>query len=109
MVFQEMKLIKDKIAIKELTEEATKTFGSMVKAVVDVEKRIMVVYGEMHSDEVSLLLENNSKQEMLWGINLYPENESLDRFPRFQEMTLIFELFSEFSLQHFLLQWDCQS
>lgn len=27
----------------------------------------------LHSDEEALLIENNSKQENLWGINLYPE------------------------------------
>jgi len=44
-----------------------------VRAVVDVEKRIMVIGGELHSDEEARLLENGSRQEDLWGINLYPE------------------------------------
>jgi len=48
-------------------------FGNLVKAVVDAEKEIMVVNGELHSDEQELLIEQGSKQENLWGINIYPE------------------------------------
>lgn len=66
-----MKIIKDKAPIAELKEIAENMFGNMVKAVVDIEKEIMVVGGELHSDEEALLLENGSKQQNLWGINLY--------------------------------------
>ena len=48
-------------------------FGNLVKVVVDVEKKIMAVGGELHSDEEALLLENGSRQQDLWGINIYPE------------------------------------
>jgi hypothetical protein len=47
-------------------------FGDLVKAVVDVERKIMAIGGELHSDEEALLLEDGSKQENLWGINIYP-------------------------------------
>lgn len=68
-----MKIIKDKITIKELEEMVQKMFGNLVKAVVDIEKEIMAVNGELHSDEQELLIKNGSKQENLWGINIYPE------------------------------------
>ena len=61
-------------------------FGNMVKAVVDVEKEIMVVDAGLHSDEESLLLEKESKQENLWGINLYPENFGKDDWIEFDSM-----------------------
>ena len=32
-------------------------FGNLVKAVVDIEKEIMVVDGEMHADELVILLD----------------------------------------------------
>jgi len=48
-------------------------FGNMVKAVVDVEKELIAVDAELHSDLEALLLDNGSKQKNLWGINLYPE------------------------------------
>ena len=37
-------------------------FGDVVKAVVDVEQRIMAIGGELHADEEALLLENGSRQ-----------------------------------------------
>lgn len=48
----------------------------LVKAVVDCDRRIMAVGGEMHADEEQLLLEQGSAQENLWGINLYPDDAS---------------------------------
>jgi hypothetical protein len=68
-----MKVVKDRISIMELKKMAQEMFGNLVKAVVDVEKRIMVVGGELHSDEEAMLIEMGSKQQSLWGINLYPE------------------------------------
>lgn len=68
-----MKIIKDKISIEELRKMAEEMFGNLVKAVVDVEKKIMALGGELHSDEETFLIENGSKQQNLWGINIYPE------------------------------------
>ncbi len=68
-----MKIITDKITIVELTQMSTRMFGSLVKAVVDIEKKIMVVDAGLHSDQEELLLENGSEQKNLWGINLYPK------------------------------------
>jgi hypothetical protein len=55
-----------------LSTLAEMQFGDMVKAVVDVERRVMAIGGELHSDEEAALLEDGSAQEHLWGINLYP-------------------------------------
>jgi len=73
-----MKIVYNKISIEELKSMAENTFGSLVKAVVDVEREIIVVDGELHSDEESYLLENGSKQSILWGINIYPDKVSKD-------------------------------
>lgn len=48
-------------------------FGNLIKAVVDIEKEIMAVDGELHADLSELLAENGSRHENLWGINIYPE------------------------------------
>jgi hypothetical protein len=40
--------------------------------VVDVEREIMAIGGELHSDEEAALLDDGSRQTHLWGINLYP-------------------------------------
>lgn len=68
-----MKIVKKSISIAKLKKMAEKMFGNLVKAVVDVEKEIMVINGELHSDEEALLLKEGSRQENLWGINLYPK------------------------------------
>lgn len=68
-----MKLINKKIALSQLKKMAMRKFGGLVKAVVDIEKKIMVVDGDMHADEEKFLLDLGSKQENLWGINLYPD------------------------------------
>lgn len=75
---EEIILITKPISKKELQDIAAKRFGDMVKAVIDLEKQIMAIGGELHSDEEAFLLEQNSKQENLWGINLYPSLETPD-------------------------------
>jgi hypothetical protein len=68
-----MELIAEGIPLVRLREMAERTFGDMVKAVVDIERGIMAVDGELHSDEEELLLRDGSQQASLWGINIYPE------------------------------------
>lgn len=65
----------NKISKKVLNEMAEKTFGDLVKAVVDIEKGVMVVDAELHADQKKKLLDDGSVQECLWGINLYPNEE----------------------------------
>jgi hypothetical protein len=73
-----VKIIKESIPIQELKNLAKKTFGDLVKAVVDVEKEVMAIGGELHSDGEALLIEQGSKQQNLWGINLYPDIDTDD-------------------------------
>ena len=73
-----MEIITNKISVAELKEKANRMFGNLIKAVVDIEKKIMAIDGELHADEQALLLENGSKQENLWGINIYPDNSGED-------------------------------
>jgi hypothetical protein len=68
-----MTLLTEKISIPQLREMAEKGFGNLVKAVVDVRQRLIVVDAELHADEELFLLENGSRQQDLWGINLYPD------------------------------------
>ena len=48
-------------------------FGDLVKAVIDLERRILLVDAELHADQEAQLLAEGSRQQDLWGINLYPE------------------------------------
>lgn len=69
-------LVDKPISRQELKAGARPYFEEVVKAVVDVEKRVMAIGGELHSDEEAFLLEQNSRQENLWGINLFTELDS---------------------------------
>lgn len=70
-----MKLVthKQKIPRNELTEMSKKMYGNLVKAVIDVEQEIMMVDAHMHADLEAVLLEKESEQANLWGINLHPD------------------------------------
>ena len=74
----EIKIIEEPVKISELKTIAEQGFGDMVKAVVDVEKEIMAVGGELHADAEAVLAEQGSKRENVWGVNLYPEKSGAD-------------------------------
>ena len=74
-----IEIVKDQISIEKIKQLAEQTFGDMVKAVADIEKNIMAVGGELHADAEAALLAEGSKQENLWGFNIYPENFSIEQ------------------------------
>ena len=80
-----MKIINEGLSLVELIKMATARFGDMVKAVVDVDRELIALDAELHSDLESLLLKDGSKQTSLWGINFYPEAPSED-FIEFDSM-----------------------
>ncbi len=72
----EVRIIKKPLTKRELKEIAEKQFGNLVKAVVDIEKGILAIAGEMHADEeIALMREEESKRENTWGINIYPDKK----------------------------------
>ena len=73
-----MKIITKKVTLAELNQMASAGFGNLVKAVVDVDKELLALDAELHSDLEALLLENGSEQKSLWGINFYPEMKGDD-------------------------------
>jgi len=56
----------------ELARLVHRFFGDMVKYVVDVEREVAAVGGELHADAEQLLLAAGSRQADLWGANYYP-------------------------------------
>ncbi|MBN2483999.1 MAG: hypothetical protein JXD21_07365 [Candidatus Omnitrophica bacterium] len=68
-----MKIIRDMLSIEELRKISGAMFGNMVKAVVDIERGIVALDAELHSDLEALLLDDGADQKNLWGINLYPD------------------------------------
>jgi len=73
-----LRILNDTVTIEELLLIAKGSFGDLVKAVVDVDREIVAIDAELHSDLEALCLENGSKQSYLWGINYYPEMEGED-------------------------------
>lgn len=68
----EIAVIKQRLSHAELEATARATFGEMVKAVVDVRRKILALGGELHADAEAVLLEDGSAQADLWGVNVYP-------------------------------------
>jgi hypothetical protein len=64
---------QDPISVEALRRMAAARFGDFVKAVIDVQRRIMIVDAELHADEEAELLAGGSRQQELWGINIYPD------------------------------------
>ena len=75
-----------KITVAELRQIAGKMFGGMVKADVDVEQKLIVIDAELHADIEQFMLDNGSRQEDLWGINLYPDQYGSPDFIEFDSM-----------------------
>ncbi len=65
-------LVGERIGPRPLAELVHRFFGDMVKFVVDVEREIAAVGGELHADGELALLESGSRQTDLWGANYYP-------------------------------------
>jgi len=66
-------IINEPVSAQRLEEMAAERFGDMVKGVVDTNRRLLALGGELHSDEEAALLTLGSTQADLWGINIYPE------------------------------------
>lgn len=73
-----MMIVTASIPLAEVQVMADHSFGDMVKAVVDIRRELVALDAELHADLEALLIEDGSKQEHLWGINLYPALPSQD-------------------------------
>jgi hypothetical protein len=65
-------VVTEKIDGRELARLTQAFFEDMVKYVVDVERGVVAVGGELHADAEELLLTQGSRQDDLWGANYYP-------------------------------------
>jgi len=63
MTLENIKIISSPTTRSELRSFLYPGFGDMLKLVVDLERRILAVGGELHADEEGILLSDNSKQE----------------------------------------------
>lgn len=68
----EIVVVNNTMSVEQVRTLAQETFGDMVKVVVDIEKKILALGGELHSDAEAILLEAGSEQKNLWGANIFP-------------------------------------
>jgi hypothetical protein len=69
---QDIVISESKLEPAEVRRLAALYFGDMVKFVVDLDRRVIAVGGELHADAEALLLQRGSQQANLWGGNYYP-------------------------------------
>lgn len=72
-------LVSDRASPETLRRLAEEGFGDMVKYVVDLDREVIALGGELHADAEAVLLEEGSRQSDIWGANFYPWLPSGDR------------------------------
>lgn len=68
----EIIVVTARIDPQELARLTSAFFEDMVKYVVDIERGVVAVGGELHADAEEVLLAGGSLQADLWGANYYP-------------------------------------
>ena len=66
------------VSIADLRSLAPGRFRDMIKAVVDLRRGVMLIDADMHADQEAALLAEGSRQDDLWGLNLYPHIDGVD-------------------------------
>jgi hypothetical protein len=69
---EEIAVLREPIDRDRLRELVDRWFGDMVKYVVDVERGVIAIGGELHADAEAVLLADGSQPTDLWGANYYP-------------------------------------
>ena len=69
-------VLREKPTSRQLAD-MLKEYETMIKIVVDVRRRVLAGGGEMHSDCESVLLDDGSEQDDLWGANWYPADQEI--------------------------------
>ena len=69
-------LIRKRVKREEI-QEMLKELEDYVKAAVDISREILAGGGRLHADCESLLLQEGSKQENIWGADWIPEKREV--------------------------------
>ena len=70
-------LLKEK-AVPAQIQDMLQEYEDMIKIVVDIRRHILSGGGEMHADCESVLLDDSSEQDDLWGANWYPNEQRIE-------------------------------
>ena len=74
-----VEIIKQKINKEKLKSIAEDGYGDMVKVAADIEKQVLAIGGEFHSDCSEALIENGSEPRDIWGANIYINKPGSER------------------------------
>jgi len=69
-------LIRDR-ATKEQIDEMLQTLDTYIKLAVDIERGILAGGGVYHADCESILLEDGSEQQNIWGADWNPDTQEV--------------------------------
>ncbi len=69
-------LLRERATSEQITE-MQQEYEGMIKIVVDIRRRVLSGGGDMHADCESVLLEDGSEQDDLWGANWYSAEQRI--------------------------------
>jgi hypothetical protein len=72
-----IRILKERASPAQI-QDMLQEYKSIIKIAVDIRRRILAGGGEMHADCESVLLEEGSEQNDLWGANWYPAEQRID-------------------------------
>lgn len=65
-----IEIVRQKISREQLVHIAKEYYDDLIKGVVDIQRKVVALGGEMHADSEEVLLEDGSIQSDLWGFNI---------------------------------------
>ena len=77
----EILIVREPVNQEMLDALAKEWHFSLVKGVADIRRSVVALGGEWHMDANNRLIEDGSRQEDLWGFNVYPKergNEAIE-------------------------------
>lgn len=78
MLILTKKIPKEKLNSLDMLGENEVFFEDMIKCVVDIEKGLLAVNAELHSDLEKYLLDNGSDNRNLYGINILLDDYEIE-------------------------------
>src|SRR3989338_5112334 len=66
-----IEIIREPISREQWEAHAREGYGEFVKVVVDIERCVIGLGGALHADAEAVLLDDGSRQEDLWGANIF--------------------------------------
>lgn len=73
-----IRIVNQPISKAGLVELAKEYYDDLIKGVVDINRQVVALGGEMHADAEEVLLKDGSRQSDLWGFNILLDKDKDD-------------------------------